>query len=116
MKVELGDNRIVKVVGVGTVSFQRESLPPLKVREVLYVPGLKKNLISMSTIEDQGYEVTFSHQKVIMYLIGGLTDLGKVIGVWPKRLYMFTFQPLRALMRNVNNGTTDNRELCELWH
>ena len=31
LEVELGDNRIVRAVGVGTVSFQRESLPPLKV-------------------------------------------------------------------------------------
>ena len=42
LEVELGDNRIVKAVGVGTVSFQRESLPPLKVREVLYVLGPEK--------------------------------------------------------------------------
>ena len=59
LEVELGDNRIVRAVGVGIVSFQRESLRPLKVKEVLYVLGLKKNLISVSTIEDQGYEVTF---------------------------------------------------------
>ena len=32
LEVELGDNKIVKAVGVGTVSFQRESLPPLKVK------------------------------------------------------------------------------------
>ena len=68
LAVELGDNRIVRVVGVGTVSFQRESLPPLKVREVLYVPGLKKNLISVSTIEDQGYEVTFRRGQAIVYI------------------------------------------------
>ena len=55
----MGDESIVRVVGIGTVSFQRESLPPLAVSEVLYVPGLRKNLISMSTIEDKGYEVTF---------------------------------------------------------
>ena len=58
LEIELGDESIVKVVGIGTVSFQRESLPPLAVSEVLYVPGLK-NLISVSTIEDKGYEVTF---------------------------------------------------------
>ena len=59
LEVELGDENIVRAVGVGTVSFQRESLPPLAVSEVLYVPGLRKNLISVSAIEDKGYEVTF---------------------------------------------------------
>ena len=35
LEVELGDERIVKVVGVGTVSFLRESLAPIVVSEVL---------------------------------------------------------------------------------
>ena len=52
-EIELGDESIVRAVGIGTVTFQRESLPPLAVSEVLHVPGLKKNLISMSTIEDK---------------------------------------------------------------
>ena len=55
----LGDNRIVRVAGVGTVSFERESYPPLRFTEVLYVPGLKKNLVSISSIEDKGFEVVF---------------------------------------------------------
>ena len=59
LEVQLGDERIVRAVGVGTVSFQRESLPPLSVSEVLYVPGLRKKMIVVSTIEDKDYEVTF---------------------------------------------------------
>ena len=85
-------------------------------KEVLYVPGLKNNLISVSTIEDQGYEVTFRHGQAIVYPIGGSINLGKVIWVRQERLYRFTFQPLRALMSSVSDGTTDSRDLCELWH
>ena len=44
LKVELGDERIVKVVGVGTVSFQRESLPPLTVSKVLYFLEVEEKL------------------------------------------------------------------------
>ena len=84
-------------------------MPPLKVKEVLYVPGLKKNLISVSTIEDQGYEVTFRGGQAIVYPSGGSIDSGKVIGVRQGRLYRFAFQPLRALVSNVSDGTTDNR-------
>ena len=68
----MGDDQIVRAVGVGTISFQRESLPSLTVLEVLYVPGLKKNLISVSTIEDNGYEVTFKGGQMIMYPMGFL--------------------------------------------
>ena len=41
LEVELGDESIVRAVGVGTVSFQSESLPPLAVSDVLYTPSLK---------------------------------------------------------------------------
>ena len=59
VEVELGDDRIVRAVGRGTIAFQREPCPPLRFRDVYYVLGLKKNLISVSTIEDRGFEVRF---------------------------------------------------------
>jgi hypothetical protein len=59
LEIVLGDNTIVRVVGRGTVSFQRELRPPLVFKDVLYVPGLKKNLISVSSIQDKGFEVSF---------------------------------------------------------
>ena len=42
----------VRAVGTGTVGFERESQTPLLIADVLHVPGLKKNLISVSSIED----------------------------------------------------------------
>jgi hypothetical protein len=68
LEVVLGDDSVVKAVGSGTISFQRESLPPMLLRDVLYVPGLKKNLISVSTIEDRGYEVLFRDGQVLYFL------------------------------------------------
>jgi hypothetical protein len=41
------------VTGHGTISFQRDLSPPLVFMDVLYVPGLKKNLISVSSIQDR---------------------------------------------------------------
>ena len=54
VEVELGDDRVVRAVGRGTVAFQRESRPPLRFRDVYYVPRLKKNLIQyrLSWTED----------------------------------------------------------------
>ena len=51
----------MSVAGIGTVDFQRESLHPLKLLDVLYVPGLKKNLVSDSCIEEKVYVVTFRY-------------------------------------------------------
>ena len=71
---------MVKAVGCGTVSFQRESLPPMLLREVLYVPGLKKNLLSVSAIEERGYEVLFCDGQVLLFPKGSSITSAKVNG------------------------------------
>jgi hypothetical protein len=63
LDIELGDDSTVKAVGQGTVSFQRESQQSMRVKKVLYVPGLAKNLISISAIEDSGYEIIFEMER-----------------------------------------------------
>jgi hypothetical protein len=50
VEVVFGDDWEVKVAGCGIVSFRRESLPPMTLTEVLYVSGLKKNLVSVSSM------------------------------------------------------------------
>ena len=57
--IVLGDNAKYKPTRKGTVRFQRESGKPLSINDVLFVPGLTKNTISISALEDKGYEVTF---------------------------------------------------------
>ena len=79
-------------------------------RDVLYVPGLKKNLISISTIEDRGYEVLFRDGHVLLYPKGSSITLAKVIGIHHEKLYKLMFQPVRALIHNTNNS-----DLCELY-
>lgn len=68
LEVVLVDYTRVRATRVGTVSFQRESLPPMNVREVLYVLGLRRNMISISCIEERGYVVVFQDGQVLMYL------------------------------------------------
>jgi hypothetical protein len=111
LEVVLGDDSVVKVVGSGTISFQRESLPPMLLRDVLYVPGLKKNLVSVSTIEDRGYEVLFRDGHVLLYPKGSSITSTKVIGIRHEKLYKLMFHPARALMHSTNNN-----DLCDLWH
>jgi hypothetical protein len=112
VEVVLGDDREVKVAGCGTVSFRRESLPPMTLTEVLYVPGLKKNLVSVSTIEEKGYEVLFRDGQVLLFPRGSSITSAKVIGTRHERLYKFLFQPVRALI----HSTSSSSDLCEIWH
>ena len=46
-KVELGDNDIYAIESIGSTSLKLESRWSLHLEEVLYVPGLKKNLLSV---------------------------------------------------------------------
>ena len=46
----------------GLVSFQREHGAPINLTDVKYVPGLKKNLVSVAMLEEKGY-VVFSKAK-----------------------------------------------------
>jgi prepilin-type processing-associated H-X9-DG protein len=79
--VVLGDDSLVKAIGSGTVSVQRESLPPMLLRDVMCVLGLKKNLVSVSTIEDRGYGVLFCDGHVLLYPKGSSVTPAKVIGI-----------------------------------
>lgn len=50
----------------GTVTFERESGNPFLLKNVMHVPGLKKNLVSVVMLEDKGYDVVFSEGKAFL--------------------------------------------------
>ena len=55
-KLELGDNSTYLIQGVGSTSFQLSLGDTLHVEDILYVLGLKKNLLlSVSVLEDKGF-------------------------------------------------------------
>jgi len=57
--VDLGDNKIYDVKGLGSTSLKLENGEKLHLNNILYVLGLKKNLISISCLEDKGDRVAF---------------------------------------------------------
>jgi hypothetical protein len=77
----LGDNVRNNVKWVGTYKFQLESDIPLQLSEVLYVPGMKRNLVVVSSLEDKGYKVTFSEGKILAWHKNSHIDSSQVIGV-----------------------------------
>ena len=91
VEVELGDDMVVRAIGRGTVAFQRESQPLLRFRNVYYVPRLKKNLISVSTIEDRGLEVLFRDGSVYILTRGANFATAKAIGTRIGKLYKLDF-------------------------
>jgi hypothetical protein len=67
LKEKIGDTAKYAVKGFGTTSFQLKSGKPLKMNEVLYVPRLKKNLLSISSMDDKGYAVEFVDGQVLTW-------------------------------------------------
>jgi hypothetical protein len=94
----------VRVFGIGTVTFWRDSIPPISFRDVLYVPRLKKNLISISTLQYRGLEVKFRGTEVLIHPQGYSISLGQVIGGRDGKLFRFLFQPLHALAASSDNN------------
>jgi hypothetical protein len=81
------------------------------VTDVLYVPGLTKNLLAVSAMEDKGYEVYFQDGQVLVRPRASSPSSGRVIGSREGNLYLLKAQPVRALVHD-----SDNDNLCELWH
>ena len=83
--VELGDDGRYSVTNIGTITFQRASGKLFHLKDVVHVPGLKKNLISIAMLEDRGYDVVFSEGKV--FLRYKAIGQAKKIGIRVKNLY-----------------------------
>jgi hypothetical protein len=83
--IEMGNNAKCRGTSHGEVTFQREFGKPLMVRDVLYVLGMTKNLISVSALEDKGCVVSFQNGKV--YIRPKDSKTTKVIGVRTEKLY-----------------------------
>ena len=88
--IGMGNDEKYSVSGVGTVIFQREHGARLTLTDVKYVPGLKRNLVSIAMLEDRGYDVVFSKGKVFLRHI--ITRQVKQIGSRVKNLYLLRFK------------------------
>jgi hypothetical protein len=54
-KVTLGDDYQYPIKGVGESNYKLNSGNSMKMKGVLYVPGLTKNLLSISALENKGF-------------------------------------------------------------
>ena len=69
MHTEMGDDGKYSATDISTVNFQREFGSPLTLKDFMYVLGMKKNLVSISMLEDCGYDVIFRKGKVFLHHI-----------------------------------------------
>ena len=86
-KVKLGDDYQYPIKGSGEDSYKLDSGKSLKMQDVLYVSGLKKNLLSISTLDSKGIRVSFVNGKVIMWPRGKTIEDETMIGEEDISLY-----------------------------
>jgi hypothetical protein len=66
-KVELGDKSTYPAEGFGQASVKLKSGNNVHLSNVLYVPGLEKNLVLISCLEDKGNIIAFVDGKVLSW-------------------------------------------------
>ena len=107
--MELGDDSTYKIEGVGLTSLQLDSGTVLHIDDVLYVPGLKKNLLYVAGLEDKCYKVLFMDKKVLLWAKDEDLSSSIQIGVGEGDLYKASKDSTHDLVHH----TVDP---CELWH
>jgi hypothetical protein len=97
------------IEGVGSISFSLEFGARLHIDEVLYVLGLKKNLLSIATLEEKGYEVIFKYMKALLWAKGSHLITAEPIGNRSGGLYVVLGQSVQSLAHDATSSS-------ELWH
>jgi hypothetical protein len=109
LQVELGDDSKHAVKGVAEPSLQLDSGNPLSIKDILFVQGLKKNLLSIFALEDKGFRVAFVDSQVLPWPKNSSIDKATVIGVQEGGLYKLKGHQEQDLVHNSVSSS-------ELWH
>jgi hypothetical protein len=97
------------IKGVGESNYKLDSWTPMKMKDVLYVPGLTKNLLSILALNKKGFRVAFIDGEVLMWPKGKTLEDPIVIGTEEGGLYKLKGHSYAALIHSTESP-------CELWH
>jgi hypothetical protein len=108
-KVELGDKTTYPVEGFGQATIKMKTGNYIHLSNVLYVPSLEKNLVSISCLEDKGNRIAFVDGKVLSWHKDSSIENARVIESREGNLYRLLEQNEEALVHDEVNPN-------ELWH
>jgi hypothetical protein len=89
--------------------FHLESVGSLDAHEVIYIPSLKKKLLSVLAMEDRDFFVTFHRGNTLICIKKYSPENALVVGVREHTLYSLQGKPFQDLVHKSDN-------LCELWN
>jgi hypothetical protein len=102
-KVDLGDKITYPVEGFGQASVKLKTGNNVHLSNVLYVPSLEKNLVSISFLEDKGNIIAFVYGKVLSWHKDSSIENTRVIGTREGNLYRLLEQNEEALVHDEVN-------------
>jgi hypothetical protein len=105
LHVELGTHAKCGVEAVGIVGFQLELGGFLEVADVLYVPELRRNMLSVLALEDMGYAVLFQNRQVFMHSKGASSNTTMSIGVRESKVYKLQDKPVGGSKGILDHGS-----------
>lgn len=106
-QITMGNKAKCTLVGRGIVVFKTKAGEQLRATNVLHVPGLGMNLLSISELQNKGYDVFFIKEKVYAK---HLSRKGKAqIRIRSNMLYILQLESPMALIGN--NGDKYLNEL-----
>jgi len=105
-KVYFGNNQTLDAIGIGNVDIKTKEGTQIMLSNVLHVPGLHQNLLSVQAIAQQGHKITFVNQKCKIEQSGNVISLGNTVN------NVYTIET--ALQAEVNNEKEE--DIAKLWH
>ena len=76
------------------------------------MPRLKKNLVSISILEDRGYDVTFSKGKAFLQHI----IMSQVKKIWNRVKNLYNLEVEEHVSLNTKEERVQSQEVGELWY
>ncbi|KAH9727035.1 Integrase catalytic domain-containing protein [Citrus sinensis] len=107
--VVMGNDQLCRTMGIGTIRLKMFDEMVRELKEVRFVPTLKKNLISVGTLEANGYKVTI--EDGIMKFTHGAMVILDTTKLWHVRLGHAGEKSLQTLMRH---GLLQGTKTCKL--
>ncbi|GKA21706.1 retrovirus-related pol polyprotein from transposon TNT 1-94 [Tanacetum coccineum] len=108
--VLLGDNRACAIRGTGKVKVQMKDGSSFMLENVRYIPELKRNLISLGTLDREGYTVKLQNGRVKV-IKGSLMVLSGTI----KENCVYSLDGW-AESGEVSVGIQEKESLAQVWH
>jgi transposase InsO family protein len=108
IEVTIADGKKIRVVGTGSVGLTGIDSTRIKMVDVLYIPGLDRQLLSVSRLADRGVSVEFQQKSCTIWNKSKAIALGKKVG----KAYVLDCEKDTA--HYVEYAGVNNQ--WELWH